>query len=575
MKSIKLKLIAITNFILVGSIIAISIVAIITLGTGMSDVLDHLYENTLSTKMNAYSRILNYEYGPLQLRNGNFINESGQEIIISQDFISEVGKDLGITATVFIRENDDFKRVASNVKDQEGNVAINTYLGKDHPAYSLIKGGDSYLGQANLFGTSYYTIYQPIFHNNEVIGIQYLGLSTEEAIATIASTAANNENKLIQTAIMVVLIGILIMYLYSRKISNQIIELSKFGKKLAQGDLTEELIINEKEKDELAQLKNAFLQIKNNLRSMINEIQESAVSVSNFTGTIKDIMSQTSLSTDEVAKTMEQITSSIQEQAKDTQDASQSVIELGESIADSGKKMSKLQRVSEAIRKRTKNGNEIVETLSEKTDANEGAINTIVETIEMTKVSSEKISEVTKVINSIANQTNLLALNAAIEAARAGENGRGFAVVANEIRILAEQSTKSTKEIDNMVSELQKNVATSVETINNVKALLLSQVSSVKDTKVIYTKINNAISAALTLIVELNDSSLKMEGSRIRITEIVQNLTAIAEENAAGTEETSASIEELSATMSEISKSSEDLLGLANKLEKSTKNFTT
>jgi methyl-accepting chemotaxis protein len=183
------------------------------------------------------------------------------------------------------------------------------------------------------------------------------------------------------------------------------------------------------------------------------------------------------------------------------------------------------------------------------------------------------VANIVNVITSISEQTNLLALNAAIEAARAGEAGKGFAVVAEEIRHLAEDSSKAAKEIIDIIGKTTEKTKLAVSNINVANSLVIEQRSALKITQDAFNKIKGLYDN----IVAASDKSAKSmeainEKSKV-ISDGIQNIAAIAEESAASTEEISASGEEQLASLELVAGAAKELFELSEQLSSEVSKF--
>ncbi len=168
-----------------------------------------------------------------------------------------------------------------------------------------------------------------------------------------------------------------------------------------------------------------------------------------------------------------------------------------------------------------------VEQASARTESGAEVVQNTIQAMRQIEVSSEKIANITSLIDDIAFQTSLLALNTGVEAARAGEAGRGFAVVAGEVRALAAKSSEAAQDIATLISDATREIKVGA--------------SLAEESGTALGEINELIVSVKGIVSSLADSAQEQSLSLSEITTAAHQLDQVTQQNAAMFGETSAS----------------------------------
>ncbi|OWZ83339.1 methyl-accepting chemotaxis protein [Natranaerobius trueperi] len=415
-----------------------------------------------------------------------------------------------------------------------------------------------------------YDVIVPVEIDGEHVGALNIGYSMEE----VQGAVYENLLRVGIIGLVTFLILSLILYRSSNYVVTTLGKLRDHLNKLSSGNFADNLTDKELTlKDELGEISKSIDTMQNSVVEMIRDIHYKSEQVASSSQELSATSEESTQSANEVAKTIEEIANGASTQAQDTDEGVKEINDLGNYIQKNHTDVENLNNTAGKVDTLKDEGLTIVEDLVNKTEHLNTRTTEVNDIILNTKNSAEQITEASEMIKNISEQTNLLALNAAIEAARAGEAGQGFSVVADEIRKLAEESSKFTEEIDSIIKDLLEKSNYAVTTMEEVKEIVDSEKESVEQTSTKFSGIKDAIEQVKEVLQDVNDSGKEMEEKKDKIISVMENLSSISEENAAGTEEASASVEEQTAAMEDISRASDSLAKLSEEMKTSIDKF--
>jgi methyl-accepting chemotaxis protein len=365
-----------------------------------------------------------------------------------------------------------------------------------------------------------------------------------DAATEIAFAAYTSSRYWIVGALVAALaLGLFLTIIITRSISRPVQQTVHVLESLAECDLRETLDIDTD--DELGVMAAALNKTIATFRTMIATISQSAEQVAS--------------ASEEISSGAGQTVESARHQADQTHQAATAMQEMTATVQQISESSQKAADTSRGAAEAARQGGQVVEaTLSSMRNIAAATTKTATLVTDLGK-SSEQIGKIIAVIDDIADQTNLLALNAAIEAARAGEQGRGFAVVADEVRKLAERTTKATKEIATMIQSIQ------AETKHAVEAMEVGN----REVQVGVEKTSNS-GTALKEIISMSE----------RAGDMIAQIATAATEQSATTEQINANVTQISSATQESSAAAEqtakactDLSSLAFDLQKVVSQF--
>lgn len=397
----------------------------------------------------------------------------------------------------------------------------------------------------------------------EVLSV--FNLTMKKDMSLIESSAKRIANNVTFIAIIVGILGMAVINKCMSRITGVLKNTEEVLKKVTGGDLTSR-VNNNATIDETGEIARSVDETIDSLEVLVKDVKDSTGKVTELSSSLAATTQETSASSEEVKASIDRVSSNMRTNSSFTDGCVKLVEVVAEKIDETENGTVEAEKVIGIVKEVNEKGVVVVSELKEATMKNNEATSRIIERIENLSEKTGNIQSIIYTISAIAEQTNLLSLNASIEAARAGEHGAGFAVVAGEVKKLAEQSERATKEINGLISEIKDEVEEAVVVMREVEKISQDQSKSVVQVGESFDSISKENETLTSLVDRISVSVQSISNYRDNLVTSINKIANVNGESTEVVEVIAASMAEQTQAVEQLSESAEVLDELATTL---------
>lgn len=554
--TIKLMILTLLPAFLVGVISFL--ISVSKMRSGMEELSQVRVENICKALSEAYTEMYPGDWS----YDGTKFTKGENDLYSTYDMLDRISEEDDIEITIFYGDT----RIMTTVRSSNGERFVNTQAGETAINETLKGGRDYFNPDTTINGENYYAYYIPLTNSNgSIVGMFFVGVPSKSVTAAI-----NGASTFVLGSVVVVMLATcIIIAIIAMNLIKTIKSCVDSVVTMESGNLNVKAEVGFFDKgDELGMLADSVNRMAERFRKIIGEIRSSSDVMKGNADTLAGVAVSTHSSIDEVSRAIEDVANGATSQASDTQDAAVNIDAMNTSIESIVSGINELASAADSAHNTSEEAKKAMQDLIHINEETKASVEKIVGQSEVNVSAAARIQEVVNVISDIASQTNLLSLNASIEAARAGEQGKGFSVVALEVGKLADSSSKSAAEIEEIIKELVQNISETSDLTTVLSHNTKQQIDKLQSTRRDFDGVVQNVNLMFEKTMGVQNEIAKINEIRRKIEEIIDNLSAVSEENAASSEETTASTTMVVQSMQQLNASTQEISALATELAK-------